>query len=636
MRYLVFIGLTVLVIALNWNKIEPLWDRFASRQNGPQGSLPHLSGPGAPRPLPGIECEMVDGLRLKVVTRLDDLRCTDNPNGQTLVGPVLPLFSELFVMSMGPERDAPKWYQVSRTPRAADTIGYLGSEVVQPWKTRIGDRIRQSLPIYTGKSAATELARDGHTDEQPIGVLPANLDYAPWPVIESAVITNSRGQQVEIQHLAIIGVHGSKLADVSVLKPDLPDTVRLMSVVFCVDNTQSTTPFLKGIIDFLSFVVNSLQSDDVRFSMTLYRDRVEGLMFPGGKVTRSIQEGNVLSATEFLPFVRSLEAPVVGSDDAAECGLQGLLAAIKDTRFPPGSLPTIIWIGDNSYHEYGSPRNMEVRQSDVIEEARKRGITIHAVCIEGAGGDAEQQLHRQQCSQIATATGGKLYAFADTTQVISEIQTAFAIERDEHRLNQQDLVALRQGQSIAEFQQTTTQGERVRKYRLAQLLAHAGIDLQSVAADQPRFASGWVAAQLPGRPSYSQRMVYVSRIELDLLLSELHGMMAVLELDETENIFQLFRSAIGARVGDDSFFSNQRDGTNGFNAFAIARGIPLRSGITNKTRDELLAMNREEKFLLRDRLANEIIPNLHLARSSDSFVRTGGFDFGWIPENLLP
>jgi len=43
-----------------------------------------------------------------------------------------------------------------------------------------------------------------------------------------------------------------------------------------------------------------------------------------------------------------------------------------------------------------------------------------------------------------------------------------------------------------------------------------------------------------------------------------------------------------------------------------------------------------EKLLLKARLINEVIPNLTNARSSSAFTLTGDFDFGWIPEHVLP
>ena len=55
-----------------------------------------------------------------------------------------------------------------------------------------------------------------------------------------------------------------------------------------------------------------------------------------------------------------------------------------------------------------------------------------------------------------------------------------------------------------------------------------------------------------------------------------------------------------------------------------------------KSRDEILGLSPEEKLLLKARLINEVIPKLTNARSSTSFSLTGDFDFGWIPENLLP
>lgn len=133
-----------------------------------------------------------------------------------------------------------------------------------------------------------------------------------------------------------------------------------------------------------------------------------------------------------------------------------------------------------------------------------------------------------------------------------------------------------------------------------------------------------------------ERMVYVSRVELDVLLSELNYLVAVLRTQETQGVMKMFLTGVASRVGDDSFFSRHQPSNVPLDVFLLARQIPLRSGITMKSRDQLLAMSSEEKQALKARLVGDLIPKLTLARGSDAFALTGDFDFGWIPESILP
>jgi hypothetical protein len=131
-------------------------------------------------------------------------------------------------------------------------------------------------------------------------------------------------------------------------------------------------------------------------------------------------------------------------------------------------------------------------------------------------------------------------------------------------------------------------------------------------------------------------MVYVSRVELDVLLSELNYLIPILCSDGSAGVRKAYEIGIGARVGDQSFFSNKQEADVPFDVFMAARGIPMRTGITMKTREELWAMSAEDKHLLKTRLVDEVIPNVTNARKSNAFKLTGDFDFGWIPENMLP
>jgi hypothetical protein len=297
----------------------------------------------------------------------------------------------------------------------------------------------------------------------------------------------------------------------------------------------------------------------------------------------------------------------------------------------------VVWIGDNSAHPLGSSKNLSIGSADIIQFAREKGVTIHSVVIEGGGGEVEQALHRKQCEEISFATGGQIYNLQDAQRIATEITKAVRCEQLIVGRNHEEFQQLAAGElAPGEYLRTNDRGELERRYKFVRLLKSAGVDLEKLPPGVPTFSRGWVATQLPGGQPMFQRMVYVSRVELDVLLGELNFLVSLLHEDGTRGTIEAFRLGLSARVGIDSFFSNRQDGDIPFDVFLSARGIPLRTGITMKTRDEILAMTPGEKRLLQKRLTDVIIPNLTNARGNSNFTLAGGFDFGWIPENTLP
>lgn len=613
---------------------------------------PSLAPPDVPSVLPGLhECLTTpEGLRRKVVTTQPGLRCLEAVDGDRLVGGELPLFQELFVLDVRPSANGLTHFLVSRSPRKAHQLGYLGAESVAEWNTRLGYRPLAPALFYLERKHAEELAQAGQTGGQPVGraAPDSGRKYLPWPVVGSHTVTNKRGQVVEVAQLNFLGERrvGDDVGDAAAgtvhysetTKATVTQAVSVIGLAFCVDNTQSTDPFVPQIIQFIVDTSQGVaeQRPELKLNLTLYRDQVQGLMW-GTSVTKTFWDGVPQPIAPFLAAVRPIAAPTVSSVDYPECSYQALLETLTATKWEALSHKVVVWISDNSAHPPGSPNNPNVAPADIIRAAKARDIAIHAVAIRGAGGDDEQLLHYRQCREVAEATGGNVYGLADSGRLAVQIAKLVQKEHAVVRKNRDELQQIASGRmTVQQYMASNDHQELRRRYQFVRLLHSAGLDLAGFAPDQPTFAQGWVPSQLPGGPPLFERMVYVSRVELDVLLSELNDLVALLRHDGTQGVLDVFATGLGARVGDQSFLSKGREGDIPFDVFLAARGIPLRTGITMKSRDELLGMNAEEKLLLKARLINEVIPNLTNARSSSAFTLTGDFDFGWIPEHVLP
>jgi hypothetical protein len=618
----------------------------ASVPGGPSSARPDI-----PSVLPGLECLTTpEGLRRKVVTTQAGLRCLEAVDGDRLVGGELPLFQELFVLDVRPSAAGLTHFLVSRSPRKTHQLGYLGADSVAEWNTRLGYRPLAPVLFYPERKQAEELAQTGQTGGQPVGRAAPDSDrrYLPWPVVGSHTVTNQRGQVVEVAQLNFLGERrvgddaGEAVAGTvhysETTKRTVARAVSVIGLAFCVDNTQSTDPFVPQIIQFIVDTSQGVaeQRPELKLNLTLYRDQIPGLMW-GSSVTKTFWDGVPQPIAPFLAAVRPIAAPTVSSVDYPECSYQGLLETLTATKWEELSHKVVVWISDNSGHPPGSPQNPHVAPADIIRVAKAKGIVIQAVAIRGFGGDEEQRLHHSQCREVAEAAGGNVYGLADAGRLAARIGQVVQKEHAVVRKNRDELQQIASGQlTVQQYLASNDQQELRRRYQFVRLLQSAGLDLEGFAPDQPTFAQGWAPSQLPGGPPLFERMVYVSRVELDVLLSELNDLVTLLRHDGTQGVLDVFATGLGARVGDQSFLSQGRQGDIPFDVFMAARGIPLRTGITMKSRDELLGMSAEEKLLLKARLVNEVIPNLTNARSSSAFTLTGDFDFGWIPENMLP
>lgn len=623
----------------------------AADQARASASQPDHSRPRGMSIWPKDDCKRTEqGLRCKVVTTLPGQRCLETIGGDRLVGDELPLFQELFVLDVQTSAAGLRHYLVSRSPSKEHRLGYLRATGAAEWISVLGWRPIAPVLFHLEQKHAEELAQTGQTSGQPIGRAAPDSDrkYRPWPIVDSHTVTNKHGQVVEVALLNFLGQRqvGEDVGDEAAgqvrysetQKQAVAQAISVIGLAFCVDNTQSTDPFVPQIVQFIVDTSRSVyeQRPQLKLNLTLYRDQVAGLMW-GTSVTKTFWGGVPQPIAPFLDAVRPITAPTVSSEDYPECSYQALLETTNATQWEELSHKVVVWISDNSAHPPGSPKNPRVAPADIIRVAKAKGITIHAVAIRGAGGDEEQLLHYRQCREIAEGTGGRVYGLRDAGQLAAQIASVVQKEQAIVRQNRDELQQIANGRlSVPQYMASQDQQELKRRYQFVRLLNSAGLDLQGFAPDQPTFAQGWVPSQLPGGPPLFERMVYVSRVELDVLLAELNILVMVLRHDSTKGVMELFATGLGARVGDDSFFSSRREGDIPFDVFLATRCIPKRTGITMKSRDELHRMSEEERLLLKARLINEVIPNLTNARSSSAFTLTGDFDFGWIPENLLP
>jgi len=626
--------------------------------------------PGSIYSLPGMEC-LVNGtgVRVKALVIERGVRPLDRVPGGVLSGPPLRYFHPYFVFDVHPAEGEPRYYRLGSTPRRESIVGWAPASAVARWDSRVGVRYArregQRVPpllVYEDKAPLLELLAGETPSAKPIARarLDAGRAFMPWPVAETERVTLD-GRVFEVVRLNFLAEVPAE-AELSEPSEALPSSgevhytaeevnrfrsqVRMLDIVFCVDNTHSTGPFLDAIRGAVEEIAQRLHElpvrPDLRFGLVLYRDYVDGLMYDDGgapSVVRSYPlEGDL---ERFLARVRPLRAAEVGSDGAAEAGYDGLAHAVTRTRWRGDALSAraIVLIGDNSFHEPGAERNPDGIGLETIErEARARRIPVFGLCIEGAGDDEEQALHRRQFEDIASATGGASYRIDQADRVlgrirdIAETRTALVADRD------LVLGSAAEGKSsdeiAAEHRMDVRQVTEVMEF-----LEGAGIDLEKLGPGVPTYATGWALVEVQGA-QILEREVYLARSELDILLSGLHMLKTLLRGDGSrESLESIFQLGLGSRLEGNplaGFFRGTA--AEPLDVYLMAKGIPVgRSSILRLSEADVRHMSQDEREVLHSRISRRIVPALTNAGNDDSlWGYRDELEFGWVLEELLP
>ena len=612
--------------------------------------------------LPGMSCLVNDhGVRVKALATEKGVRCLDAVPDGVFVGAPLRYFQPYFVFDLWPREGEARYYQVGSTPRRESIVGWAPASALARWDSRVGVRYARRddvrvppLLVYRDKEPLIEILEQGSTQAQPLAraTLKADRTLMPWPVAESEQVSVGGRvyELVRIDFLAEV-VEGEDVTAPAEERTEvvpvfskgeiagIRSRVKMLDIVFCVDNTRSTRPYLNDIrlaVEAISVQLHDLAfQPDLNIGLVLYRDYIDGLYYRGGSVTKSFDlSGDLLG---FLARIRLLREPSISSEDYPEAGFDGLLSAITDTHWRGERLSTraVVLIGDNSFHEPGEAANPHGIGIDRIQrEARERGVKVFALCIDGKGGAEEQRRHRRQFDAIARATGGAGFQIDDADYVVERIQsiaqTQTAVVKTRDEVTRELAEGMAPEQIAAEHQLDIRQVTEVMEF-----LEGAGIDLDKLQPGQPTFATGWALVEVQGA-KIMRREVYVARSEVDVLLSALNMLSSRL-YSAADFGRDVFGASLGSHLGAvGDFFQNKA--AEPLDVFLMAKGIPVgRSSVLRLSASEIRHMSEDSRTALREQIARASVPALVNARNDDSlWIFRDDLEFGWILERHLP
>jgi hypothetical protein len=610
---------------------------------------------GAPRP---GDCLTDDfGIHKKVIITDRGVRCLDHvPTGQ-LVGDPLKFFWPLFVFDVYPSGGEPRFYQVGDTPRRESIRGWVSAQVAAFWPTRLGAVQVPGFPllIYKDPTPLEELIKTGTTTAKPIGrASPSGQrKWMCWPIAESRELSFN-GKTYEMVRLLFPGEF-KEGTDLALAEPadsavgttnysedqihQIKQGVRKLDLVFCVDNTASTTPFLQMIVDAILTIARRLKElpshPDLSLTLVLYRDYVPAIMYQ--------DESGLSSVTKVLPMQTDLEAFVglvkplkpaeASSEDLPEAVFDGVDAAISKVAWRGDGLSDriVVLIGDNSGHEPGhhkNPRNISA--DDLVRQARERRVKIFGLCIKGAGDAAERKRHTEQWQHLAHGTGGASFGIDQADQVVERIRRIWENRTEVVKARTELLDHLQAGQA-----------EALRRYdkdtdphaytEVVEFFKEVGIDLRKVGPRTPVFATGWCLVEVRGKPLVEKK-VFLARPELSFLMAELHRAIEHLSPDLGRKVVGV---DVGAMIDPRSFFAQKENIP--MNIHLMRMGIPSHQGILHYTREQIDSMDEDHRLALRDRISRQVCPQLLNAQNDDQvFMWINDMEFGWIKESLFP
>jgi hypothetical protein len=340
--------------------------------------------------------------------------------------------------------------------------------------------------------------------------------------------------------------------------------------------------------------------------------------------------------------VKNVRAGTTSSSDCPEAVKDGLKAGLEEIRWRGQrglvSARIIVLIGDNSGHEPGDVKNPKnISEDYLVRAANRKGmrVNIFSLCCSGPGTEDERKTHAAQFKSIAKKTGGQCFNITDASKVVDRIYeiTSGKISKEVKMRSYVVEERLIKGRRADVVKKEIG----IREYiEVVKWLKNANIDIDEADIEPgvPVFSTAWVSMDYEGIPVL-QREVYSSKIELDVLISELHALKIVLQKNP-KSLREIFDAVLKIRVGEDSWFAEQR--TTTLLNHCIARFLPVGSdSVLNIKMAELISMTETKRRALSEKMERSYIPDLHNEMTSSRFPRTpDNTIFGWVRENLIP
>jgi hypothetical protein len=330
------------------------------------GTVPPV--PGTPPPSEGGFVPVAEGssLPLKVLTRPDSAMYAEPSEGSPVIDSKVPSFSAWVVRTK--KKD---WYQLGESI-GGKTNGWMKAADLMEWRhhmvvsfTHPGNRSRNlifkekqpmldmlDMPLgrrretWAGYLKEAEKGLGQHVvGMEPDGWVREKNQFYLLPILEQQEVENAGQELTLVKVAAATRDRGNTPAPEATTRHDPPK----LDIVFVMDLTRSMGPFVDRTLEMLASIANTFDEEtagggSVRFGFWGYRDDpglCQGIEFNTRNFTRDLQD-----VKTFLGTLQKINETKVDSIDYAEDVFSGVSDAITQSKWRPGSVRTILLVGD--------------------------------------------------------------------------------------------------------------------------------------------------------------------------------------------------------------------------------------------------------------------------------------------------
>jgi len=642
----------------------------------PQEEMPNMDNP--------TQClTNENGIRQKAIITRRGVSCSQEPGGVE-DGFDLDYFHSYFVFETV-EVNGIIYYRVGITPRRANIKGWVSGAKVQLWDTAIGARyarpesddpekkVSQILPplyVYGEKEDSIKAIKSESVE--PIAQTLYDYKYKTqmaWPITKKEEFP-FQGKTYEVFQIAFLSEYpqgGDINAPPPVITPTVVRTekqkqvkegVKTIDVVFVIDTTLSTTPYIEAVKETIRKIMNSLNGisagsfkPDIAFGLVEYRDFVDGLYFNDNgaqKVYRLFQLTK--DAQAFLNRINIVKSAGKSSEGWQEAVLDGLKAGLMEISWSNDySERILILIGDNSGHSSDSPEIKTGSKSpnnisvgDITVLASRNRATIFSLLVKNQAEAAEVARHLNQFTEFAEKTGGKCFPLEVVGEMVGLVSNRIIDPKiQEAEIGTEVVTAKLRGSSESAIKEKVGEKQYV---EVMKWLSKRNITDRDLKPGEIFFSTGWVVSEAGGVKILAKE-AYMARSELNLLLTNLQSLKDFLANPKAS--VSLIAAAYFPRVREN-MPNVVRENMPNFlgeeislpmNVWLQIKGIPLSEySILKFNKSILEQMPEETRRTIKQRITTQCLPAL--MNDYNDFIRFSNQDdinsFGWVREKYLP
>ena len=634
----------------------------------PQADMPNMDNP--------TQCLTNEsGIRQKVIITRRGVSCSQEPGGVE-DGFDLEYFHSYFVFETR-ELNGTTYYQVGITPRRANVKGWVSGSKVQSWDTAIGARYARAdkddpdnksgqilPPLYVYENQIDVIKSIKNEPVEPIAQTLYDYKYKTqmaWPIVKKEEFA-FQGKTYEVFQIAFLSEY-QQGNNVSAPPPPTTQTVvvkekikqikegvKSIDVVFVIDTTLSTTPYIDAVKETIRLIMNNLNKvnvssfkPEISFGLVEYRDFVDGIYFTDNneeKVYRIFQLTKDIQAfLNRINVVRSAEIPSKGMQEAVLDGLNGALTEIKWSN--DYSERVLVLIGDNSGHSAEAPENPtgskspnNLLVSDITGLANHNQATIYSLLVRNQANANEVARHRAQFTEFAEKTGGKCFPLEAADEVVSLVSNCIISPKSQEvEIRTEVVTAKLRGSSEPAIKEKIGEKQYV---EVMKWLSKHNITDRDLHPGDIFFSTGWVVSEAGGVKVLSKE-AYMARSELNLLLTNLQSLKDFLA--DPKASASLVSAAFFPRVRENMPNFLGEEISLPMNVWLQIKGIPLSEySILKFNKSTLEQMPEETRRTIRQRITTQCLPAL--MNDYNDLIRFPNQDdvnsFGWTREKYLP